>query len=61
MTLGFLMETTGRNGRMGLSLSEMGKTDDGAGLEKEDQYLSFGYVKCQFSIRQINNEDSCRW
>lgn len=31
----------------------MGDTDNGAGLEKADQYLNFGFVKCEFSLRQI--------
>lgn len=41
---------------MDLSLSEKGKTEDAAGLEKANQYLSFGFVKCEFSIRQIKKK-----
>lgn len=29
-----------------------GENDDGAGLEKADQYLNFGFIKGEFSIRK---------
>lgn len=47
---------------MELSLSEMRKTENGAGLEMAHQYFTFEFVKCEFSTRQIKkkNKDSFR-
>lgn len=56
ITPGVLVPATGKIGRMELSLSEMRKTENGAGLEMAHQYFTFEFVKCEFSTRQIKKK-----
>lgn len=51
-----MVPATGKIGRMELSLSEMRKTENGAGLEMAHQHFTFEFVKCEFSTRQIKKK-----